>query len=123
MGDFNLLVNPEDKSNGLINMRMMAWFRKRLNMLELKELYLNGRWYTWSNERARATMEKIDHVFCTNSWEDLYPNNLLMALSTVVSDHNPMLLNLDAELNMGQRFKFESFWTKADGFFDTIRDA
>ena len=47
-------------------------------------------------------MEKIDHVFYTNSWEDLYPNNLLTALSTAVSDHNPMRLNLDAELNMGR---------------------
>ena len=122
MGDFNLLVNPKDKSNESINRRMMARFHKRHNMLELKELYLNGRRYTWSNERARATMDKIDHIFCTNSWEDWYPNNLLTALSTAVSDHSPMLPNLDAELNMGGRFKFESFWTKADGFFHTARD-
>ena len=50
-GDFNLLVNPEDKSNERINCRMMAKFRSKLNSLELKEVYLNGRRYTWSNER------------------------------------------------------------------------
>lgn len=63
LGEFNLLVNPEDKSNNLINRRMMARFRTKLNTLELKELYLNGRRYTWSNERVEATLEKIDRVF------------------------------------------------------------
>uniref|UniRef100_A0A452XF43 Endonuclease/exonuclease/phosphatase domain-containing protein n=1 Tax=Aegilops tauschii subsp. strangulata TaxID=200361 RepID=A0A452XF43_AEGTS len=65
VGDFNLLVNPEGKSNARINRRMMARFRAKLNVLELKEVYLNGRRYTWSNERGQATLEKIDHVFTT----------------------------------------------------------
>lgn len=46
VGDFNFLVNPEDKNNMLINRRMMARFRVKLNLLELKEIYLNGRRYT-----------------------------------------------------------------------------
>lgn len=66
-GDFNLLVNEEDKSNAMINRRMMGRFHAKLNMLELKELYLNGPRYTWSNERQHATLEKIDHVFVSNS--------------------------------------------------------
>lgn len=61
VGDFNLLVNPEDKNNSIINRRMLSRFRNNLNALELKELYLNGRRYTWSNERERATMEKVDN--------------------------------------------------------------
>lgn len=123
VGDFNLLVNPEDKSNDRINRRMLARFRAKLNMLELKELYLNGRRYTWSNERARATLEKVDHVFCTPSWEDMYPKCCLTAIGTAISDHCPLLLDLHADLCMGKRFKFEAFWTKADGFMDTVANA
>ena len=67
VGDSNLLVNPEDKSNNTINRWMMARFRAKLNLLEVKELYLNTHRYTWSNERAQMTLEKIDHVFGTNS--------------------------------------------------------
>lgn len=67
MGDFNLLVNHNDKSNDGVNRRMLSSFRSKLNTLELKELYLNGRRYTWSNERTRATLEKIDHVFPMSS--------------------------------------------------------
>lgn len=123
MGDFNLLVSPDDKNKEIINRRMMARFRAMLNRLELKELYLNGRRYTWTNERRQPTMEKIDHVFVNNQWEDLYPSNLLTALGLAVSDHCPLLLDLDAEFHVGRRFKFESFWPKADGFQDTVSAA
>ena len=49
--DFNLLVNLEDKNNVVVNMYMIARSRGNLNRLELKEICLNGRSYTWSNER------------------------------------------------------------------------
>ncbi|XP_073353842.1 uncharacterized protein [Aegilops tauschii subsp. strangulata] len=123
VGDFNLFVNPEDKNNTLINWRMISRFRSRLNRLELKEIYLNGRRYTWSNERARATLEKIDHIFATNSWEDLYPSCFLTTLRSAVSDHCPLLLDLHADFSFGKRFKFESFWTKAPGFMQTVQEA
>lgn len=50
VGDFNLLVNEADKNNAAVNRRMLGHFRTTLNRLELKELYLSGRRYTWSNE-------------------------------------------------------------------------
>lgn len=43
VGDFNLLVNQEDKKNNAVSQRMMAHFRALLNRLELKEIYLNDR--------------------------------------------------------------------------------
>lgn len=123
MGDFNLLVNPEDKNNCRINGRMLSRFRSKLNILELKEIYLNGRRYTWSNERTRPTLEKVDHVFCTTSWEDMYPNYCLTAVGSAISDHCPLLLDTNVDLCMGKRFKFEAFWTRADGFMQTVVEA
>lgn len=73
-GDFNLLVDPDDKNNSLVNRRMMARFKAKLNVLELKEVYLNDRRYTCSNERVQPTLEKIDHIFCTTSWEEMHPH-------------------------------------------------
>lgn len=120
VGDFNLIVNAEDKNNANVNRRMLARFRATLNRLELKELYLNGRRYTWSSERMNPTLEKIDHVFATNTWEDIYPANLLTALGTSISDHCPLLVDLDAEFHVGRRFRFEGFWTKVAGFHDVV---
>ena len=122
-GDFNLLVNPEDKSNERINHRMMDKFRSKLNSLELKEVYLNGRRYTWSNERVNVTLEKVDHVFCTASWEELHPTCFLSAVGSAISDHCPLLLDVNTDLCMGSPFKFEAFWMKAEGFLDIIAEA
>ena len=118
-----MLVNPEDKSNDVVNHRMMARFRTKLNQLELREMYLNGRRYTWSNERQRPTLEKIDHVFASSCWEDLHPACLLMAMGSAVSDHCPLLVDLHTEFTMGRRFRFEAFWPKAEGFFDVVDPA
>ncbi|PNT71414.1 hypothetical protein BRADI_2g27172v3, partial [Brachypodium distachyon] len=49
-GDFNLIYQEEDKSNSNLNRRMMGRFCRFLNDCELKEIYLHGRRYTWSNE-------------------------------------------------------------------------
>ena len=68
-------------------------------------------------------MEKIDHVFVTNLWEDNFPSSLVAALGSAISDHCPLLLDLDAEFQMGRRFRFESFWPKADGFHDVVAEA
>lgn len=109
VGDFNLIVNSEDKNNIAINRRMMARFRAKLNDMELKEIYLNGRRYTWSNEWGNATLEKIDHIFTTMDWETLYPTCFLSALGSAVSDHYPLLLELHADFRTGRRFRFEFF--------------
>jgi hypothetical protein len=50
-GDFNLIYRDEDKSNGHLDRQMMGRFQRFLNDYELKEIYLHGRRYMWSNER------------------------------------------------------------------------
>lgn len=72
----------------------------------------------WLNEREQLTMKKIDHVFATTSWEDLHSACFLSALGTAVSDHYPLLLDLNADFCSGKRFRFEALWTKAIWFLE-----
>lgn len=46
---------------------------------------------------------------------------MLTALGSAVSDHCPLLVDLDADFQLGRGFKFESFWPKAEGFMDTVQ--
>jgi hypothetical protein len=71
VGDFNLIVDPANKSRGCLHRSMMARFRRALSSLELKELYLNGRMFTWSNERELPMLQKLDRVFSTVDCETL----------------------------------------------------
>jgi hypothetical protein len=49
VGDFNLIYRACDKSTGRINRRLMNSFRLLLDEVEMRELHLHGRRYTWSS--------------------------------------------------------------------------
>jgi hypothetical protein len=93
-GDFNLIFREEDKNNSNINRAMLGDFRRLINSLDLKEIHLKGRRYTWSNHRDAPTLVKLDRVFCTSCWEDLFPDASLHSNATTSSDHCPLTLNV-----------------------------
>ena len=55
IGDFNLILNAADKSNSNLNRRLMGEFRSVVNDLDLMELSLRGRKFTWSNDMTQMT--------------------------------------------------------------------
>jgi hypothetical protein len=58
---------------------MMLRFRKALNHLEVKEIPLRGRKYTWSNNQNLLTMTKIDRAFMdvvNEAWNKEVPQHL-----------------------------------------------
>jgi hypothetical protein len=73
-GDFNMIYRAEDKNNSNVNRSLLGNFRNWINFLELKEIPLVGRRFTWSNQREDPTLVKLDHVFCTNGWEEFFPD-------------------------------------------------
>jgi hypothetical protein len=122
-GDFNMIYRAEDKNNSRLNRRQMGHFRHLLSDLELKELHLHGRLFTWSNERTHPTLERIDRVFVSTEWEDLYPNSYLQSLYSGCSDHPPLLLQSNALVHAKKCFHFESIWVRYPGFLEVVKDA
>jgi len=62
IGDFNLILHEEDKSNGTINRRNLNRFRQTVSELELVDIHMHGRCYTWSNERRSPTLVRLDRA-------------------------------------------------------------
>jgi hypothetical protein len=62
-GDFNLIYKAEDQSNTNLDRSMMGQFRRFFNDLELQELALSGRRFTWSNECEAPTLVRLDRGF------------------------------------------------------------
>ncbi|WVZ79919.1 LOW QUALITY PROTEIN: hypothetical protein U9M48_027442 [Paspalum notatum var. saurae] len=112
-----------DKSNSRVNRRVMLRFRQFLDGLCLSELHLNGRLFTWSNERDHSTLERIDRAFVSTNWLDMFPDHWLRALSSDSSDHSPVLLQLCVVPGSRRQFRFESVWAKFPGFHDVVKDA
>jgi hypothetical protein len=71
--DFNLIYQAEDKNNSNLDRAMMCHFRHFINEVELQEIPLIGRKLTWSNERESPTLVRLDRVFATKDWDQLFP--------------------------------------------------
>jgi hypothetical protein len=66
---------------------MMGRFRRFLDEVEVKEIPLLGRKYTWSNERSSPTLVRLDQAFCCVNWEEIFRDAVLQSTASVVSDH------------------------------------
>jgi hypothetical protein len=122
IGDYNLIYKTHDKNNSRVNSRLMLRFRRALNYLEVKELDLIGRKYTWSNNQSSPTQTRIDRAFCTPVLETLYPNLMLQPLSSSISDHYPLLLLPLCTPKAPPIFRFEAFWPNLPGFKDWVQE-
>jgi exonuclease III len=122
IGDFNMILRASEKSNDNLDRASMRRFRDFVSNLELKECYMHGRLFTWSNERRRPTMSKIDRALVSVDWDLAYPDSLLQAISSSVSDHAPLHLSMNAAHRPVKRFQFESFWLNLEGFDDAVRE-
>lgn len=122
-GDFNIIYQAADKSNGRLDRCCMRRFHRFLGAVHLEELHLGGRLFTCSNERVHPTLERIDRAFISVDWLDLYPNHRLRALSSDCSHHAPLLLQTNVVPWASKCFCFETFWTHLPGFLDVVGSA
>jgi hypothetical protein len=87
----------------------MQLFRQALDNCDLKDIPLQNRKFTWSNERRHPTLVRLDRFFCNPEWEEFFDNYGLHSLSSSVSDHYPLLLSNNARPRRPCSFKFENF--------------
>ncbi|XP_073360120.1 uncharacterized protein [Aegilops tauschii subsp. strangulata] len=114
--DFNMIVAAAHKNNSRLNMRLIRRFCRFMADMELRDLYLHGRWYTWASEHENPTLVRIDRVLCTTTWESAFPSCLLRCLSSTASDHCPLVLDCTPRSPGVRRFHFEKFWPHMTGF-------
>jgi hypothetical protein len=62
IGDFNLIYKSQDKNNGRLNTDLMLKFRRALNHLEVKEVDLIGKKFTWTNNQVPPILEPSSHL-------------------------------------------------------------
>jgi uncharacterized protein (DUF1778 family) len=121
-GDFNLIYRIGDKNNGRLNYRLMGQFHRFLDDAALQEVHLNNFFFTWSNEHAHPTLERIDRVFISNQWDAIFLDCELYSLPSLCSDHVPLLICTDSG-HHAKRFYFWSFWMHLPGFLEDVQQA
>jgi hypothetical protein len=61
-GDFNLLRFRHEKSKGHFNEHWPFLFNAVIDSLDLREVAMTGRQFTWANSLPEPTYEKLDRV-------------------------------------------------------------
>jgi hypothetical protein len=124
LGDFNLLRFQHEKSKGHFDSHWPFLFNDVIDSLDLREVSMVGRQFTWANCLPNPTYEKLDRVLMDTDWEDKYPLVSVRALEHTekLSDHTPILLTTRNPRPPSKRpFKFELGWLQRDGFQDMVK--
>lgn len=108
--------------NPRLHRSLLRALRAVIDDLELADLQLEGRMYTWSNERDRPALERLDRALASADWLEEHPTYSLRCLSIDCSDsdHAPLLMVLNFEPWARPRFRFHNFWIKLDGFLEVV---
>lgn len=87
VGDFNLIRKPEDRNKDGADVQEMFLFNEAISTLELVEIPLLGRHFTWTNKQAEPLLERLDWFFTSPNWTLSYPNTVAKSLAMETSDH------------------------------------
>jgi hypothetical protein len=121
LGDFNLIYKEQVKNNGWLNKTLMSRFKRVIDHLEIKEIKLVGKKYTWSNNHTTPTMSRIDRALCTTAWKSIYGTSILKALSSSTPDHCPILMVPLVTSRFNPKFRFESHWVHLPCFMEKVQ--
>jgi exonuclease III len=109
VGDFNLMRSHENHNRPGGNPNDMLLFNDVIHHLDLVEILLKGRAFTWSNMQQNCLLEKIDWAFTSSDWTLAFPNTLAFALSHAVSDHVPYVISMESAVPKSTIFRFENY--------------
>jgi hypothetical protein len=97
---------------------MLGRFHRLINDLSLHDVHLHDRKFTWPNQQDQPTLVRLDRVLYSMDWD--FPNHLLQSAAMNGFDHCPFLLSLNAIKPGKARSHFEAFWTRLQGFQETM---
>jgi hypothetical protein len=83
---------PEDKSSGDFDNKWPSLFNVVIESLDLREIVMTGRQYTWASSGDNPTYEKLDRVLVSTEWENNFPLAMVEAKDRNISDHTSLVV-------------------------------
>ncbi|XP_028107298.1 uncharacterized protein LOC114306285 [Camellia sinensis] len=122
VGDFNEIRSIGERRGCSRRDKGMKEFNQFIDNLELIDLPMMGRQFTWCNAIEGDRWSRIDRVLLSTEWMERY-NLKLWGLERSVSDHCPLLLVEDGR-DWGPRpFRFLNAWTLHPNFGSIVKKA
>ena len=109
-----------DKNNGQFSVPLSNAFNETIQDLQLSEVELSDRLYTWTNGQPHPILAWLDRVFTNNDLDLIFPLTSLSSLPKPTLDHTPLLLSLSTSLPKSGFFRFERAWLRHQSFLPTV---
>ncbi|KAF4388168.1 hypothetical protein G4B88_021864 [Cannabis sativa] len=104
-------------------------FRRMVNGVGLIDLGFQGPCYTWAKDRdsnnhgGSTKRARLDRGLASPDWRVMFPNAIVKHLSSMGSDHRPILLDSTGGANCkGRLFKYENMWARDPRCFWIVKE-
>jgi hypothetical protein len=93
-GEFYVKFHLCNKVSDSYEHRWPFLFNSVIDGLNLRELKMSSRRFTWTNSMPNPTYEKLDRILVSTEWEQKFPLAKVMPLSRDISYHTHLLLDI-----------------------------
>ena len=122
-GDYNIIRSSDEKNKPSPLPRYSKTFNSIIDSYDILDLGMSGGKFTWSNNQSPPTLERLDRILISKSWEDNFPSAMVFKLPREVSDHSPLIFTTFQQQPLnGLSFKFELSWLKDPNFLTLVHD-
>jgi hypothetical protein len=110
----SILYGREKKNIMIFKARWPFIFNAIIEHLNLREITLSCRQFTWASRREEPIYENLDRVIASISWEQKIPLVTVRTLTRADSDHTPILIDYGVKAHLGNKpkFSFELHWLR-----------
>ena len=119
MGDFNSILNQEDRIGGtIVTEGETKDFAESIQYCGLQEFNFEGAYYTWNNKHIWS---RIDRAFHNSLWYAQHDFTHVQYISQGLSDHCPILISFPQCPKPKYSFLFCDMWAKDKEFKGIVR--
>ena len=125
MGDYNNVLNLEDRIGSAVTLDEVGEFRQCVRDCKLMEFQMSGPFFTWSNKQEgdHRVFYKIDIVFVNDVWMDTFVNCCAEFLTEGIFNLCPCVIKLvKPVVNKPKSFRFYNMWMDAPEFMTKVKE-
>jgi hypothetical protein len=111
-GDFIIMRFCYEKNKPFLRYKFSRIFNSLIHLNELREVYVGGGQFTWTNNQKHPTLEKLDRIMMTGEWEKMFPTIQAYKAPREIFYHNPLILATRQPPKNRRDFRFETGWLK-----------
>ncbi|VVB12377.1 unnamed protein product [Arabis nemorensis] len=124
LGDFNQILNPQEKSNGgtRISRGGIQDFRDCVSFVGLFDLSIRGNMFTWwNNQEETPIAKKLDRILINDKWLLQFPFSYGHFGEPDFSDHSPACIAIGDRVALKKQFMISHFLLEHSDFIPRVK--